>query len=53
MGLRWWFYTTVALTAINWAEGAQTERVVCYYDSRSKNREGKGNKMFLEAYETS
>jgi GH18 family chitinase len=42
MALRWLLYVAAALATISWAESLQTGRVVCYYDSRSRYREGLG-----------
>lgn len=42
MKLRWLVCLSAILAAVNWTEGAQPDRVVCYYDSRSRYREGIG-----------
>jgi len=42
MALRWLLYVAAAVATISWTESAQTGRVVCYYDSRSRFREGLG-----------
>ncbi|XP_069692127.1 chitinase-like protein EN03 [Periplaneta americana] len=42
MTLLWLLNIAVVLTAVSWTESAQPDRVVCYYDSRSRTREGTG-----------
>jgi hypothetical protein len=41
MELQWVLCVAVILTAINCSDSGQVDRVVCYYDSRSRYREGK------------